>query len=204
LYKTANQLGICLNFHPICSLVEDLNKSVWRELHQLYPSPIINASFALHHIGNLGGVDVRNQILKRLRAMNPIGLVLSEPNIDHMEQDFEKRFYNCWNHFNITFDVIDELDLAPQEKDALKVSFFGREIADILGNPEDQRVERHETAKSWLRRLKECGYKPYQAVVLPDTSSSVVKAVKHEGHIGLDYGTETIVSVICAVPDTTP
>jgi hypothetical protein len=101
----------------LCTATFSPNNRSGTEL--LYRSPIIHASFALHHIQDRTGVDARNQVLQRLRTLNPVALVLSEPNVDHMEKDYVKRFYNCWSHFGITFEVIDALGFEQKDKDAL-------------------------------------------------------------------------------------
>jgi hypothetical protein len=121
--------------------------------------PAINAAFALHHIADdPQGRDQRSAVLARLHALQPRCLVLAEPDSDHLEPRLQARFGNCFRHFGAVFAALDALPLEQADRDALKVGFFGREVADILGPDERQRSERHESADSWTRRLVQAGF----------------------------------------------
>lgn len=207
LYQVCSQRGIDFEFRGIHNVVECLSDDERQLIRDAGPRPIINASFALHHIQDIDQHNVRDAVLMLLRSLDPAALVLSEPCSDHLCRNLRQRFVNCWAHFGATFRVIDELDIEQRDKDSLKVGFFGREISDILGNPEDTRTERHEHVDSWLARLRRSGYRPslpLTPTVSADTRSDArphIDAAVHDGYIGLDYQGETIVSVICAVPD---
>lgn len=199
--SAARELGVELDFHPVCRSVERLDDEDWASLGELCRTrPAINGSFAFHHIADVDGRDVRNDVFLRLRTLNPLALVLSEPNVHHLEPDFGLRFANCWHHFRATFEVIDALPIKEQQdKDALKACFFGREIADILGTPEHMRSERHESSASWLRRLAETGFVPCLDVQLPPPGP-VIRATARNGYATLDYDHEPLVAVLAAAP----
>lgn len=65
---------------------------------------VVNASLALHHIQSS---ENREKVLGQIKAVKPIGFFLIEPNVDHFETAFLKRFYNCYNHFYALFQTID-------------------------------------------------------------------------------------------------
>jgi hypothetical protein len=154
----ARKAGLPVTFHPFLRAAEAITVDEWHMIRAACTArPVINASFALHHVGDVGGKDVRNDVLRRLRWLDPKLCVLSEPNVHHYEKDFLRRFHNCWEHFSVAFAAVDRARAARRHKNALKVCFFGREIADILANPEEQRSERHESTASWLGRLAETG-----------------------------------------------
>ncbi len=200
LRRAAESLGVELAFHRVCNVAEGLTRDDWGRLAELSHSrPAINASFALHHIADVDGRDVRDDVLLRLRSLDPCVLVLSEPNVHHLERDFLRRFRHCTHHFGITFAVIDELPIDQRDKDALKVCFFGREIADILGNAEESRSERHESTASWLARLSAAGFAPSMDVELPP-SSAVIGVTRRDGYVTLDAGDEPLVAVMGAAP----
>lgn len=196
----ASKLGVDLSFVGLCNVVERLAQNDWRRVAEICRGrPAINASFALHHVSDVEGRDARDDVLLRLRSLNPSLLVLAEPNVDHLEPDFMRRFENCFHHFSTTFRVVDRLPIGREHKDAIKVFFFGREITDILGGSEGERSERHEIAASWLRRLARTGYGTRVGVdALP--SGPLVGVTHRGGHVTLDFETEPLVAVVCAYP----
>ena len=119
----------------------------------------MNAAFALHHIAERpSNVNPRDAFFLQLRRWEPRGVVLCEPNSDHHRSPIRERFHNCWRHFFLTFQLIEELDISRQEKNAMKL-FFSREIEDIVGTlDETRRFERHELTELWLGRLERAGF----------------------------------------------
>jgi GRAS domain family len=160
------------------------------------PNLIVNASLALHHIQTN---EKRTQVLEQIKLLNPAGLFLIEPNVNHFEPSFLKRFCNCFNHFYALFKTIDGLDIHPNEKSALKL-FFGREMEDIIGKPEVERFEKHEPAASWINRLKLLDYEMKSDLLkLPVSLEAGVQIAHHtEGFIGFTFEKETVLSIIYA------
>lgn len=196
------EVGIAVDFVAICSTAEALSEAGWAQIAQACTSaPVINASFALHHIADDGQAqDQRTDVLRKLHALRPRTLVLAEPNVDHHEPDLLRRFDNCWAHFSVAFSVIDALGLAPEDRDALKASFFGREIHDILGNPEALRTERHETTAAWMDRLESAGFQLRQPFSLPPLRPGSITAHAERGRVSLNHGPVTLVSLLAGVP----
>ncbi len=54
---------------------------------------IVNASLALHHIQSS---TKRAQVIAAVKQLNPKAFILIEPNVNHFEKDFSKRFMNCY------------------------------------------------------------------------------------------------------------
>ena len=113
-----------------------------------------NASFALHHIRQ---ATQRKAVFETLKALPVKALALSEPNSDHYEINYLKRFQNCVHHYGILFELIDKLPVTATEKAALKL-FFSREIDDVLGNTEAVRVEKHYATGQWIQLFAETGF----------------------------------------------
>ncbi|MEM9808414.1 MAG: GRAS family protein, partial [Cyanobacteria bacterium P01_D01_bin.56] len=84
ILATAHGLPFEVTFTPFCNGIEDLDNQAWQQLSHQCNCPIINASFALHHICDIAGQDVRTAVLQRLHQLNPALIVLSEPNTDHL------------------------------------------------------------------------------------------------------------------------
>lgn len=128
------------------------------EICQLLPSKYdglyANASFALHHIQT---AEDRKLVFENLKKLKVDAFVLSEPNSNHFEKNYQKRFENCVNHYGTLFRIIDTLAITNQEKSALKL-FFSREIDDVLGNAEDVRVEKHYATEQWVSLFEETGF----------------------------------------------
>lgn len=207
--QTAERLGANLSFFGIVGKAEQLTPSDWRRIAQACTArPVVNASFALHHIADAAdGSDLRDGVLAQLRRLNPECLVLAEPDVDHLEPHFFSRFVNCFRHFAAVFETLDKLPLDAFERDALKAGFFGREIADILGSPDGLRSERHESAAAWMRRLRAAGFDlspmAQSAFASPD-DRAVVTLQQRQGHMSLDAFNVPVVALFVARPETSP
>lgn len=203
LQAQAARLGLNLTFHGFAAAAEALDDAAWQQIATVGgASPAINAAFALHHIADDGqGRDQRNAVLRRLRALQPKCLVLAEPDVDHLEPRFFQRFRNCFAHFGGVFRVLDALPLQQAERDALKVGFFGREIADILATPESLRSERHECAAAWFQRLAATGFAVRPAGVPLGASGHPAVVAELRGlRVALSTGNEPLVSIFVAEP----
>ena len=197
--EAAFKLGIEMKFVPFCKGIEDLTSREWDDLKQSCQNPVINASFALHHIRDINRQDVRTLALQRLRSLNPALLVLSEPNVNHLKKDFSERFLNSWRHYGTMFRLIDSLSLNQGDKNALKACFFGREVIDVLAVSEENRTERHEETASWLHRLRTSGFRLKTPQLDPEfRHSSSVDINLTPDYFSFEYDGEPIVSVMCA------
>ncbi|MEO0536111.1 MAG: GRAS family protein [Cyanobacteria bacterium P01_A01_bin.123] len=199
ILATAHGLPFEVTFTPFCNGIEDLDNQAWQQLSHQCNCPIINASFALHHICDIARQDVRTAVLQRLHQLNPTLIVLSEPNTDHLEPDFRTRFHNCWRHYSSVFNMIDALGIDEQSKAGLKTCFFGREVIDVLKVDNTTRVERHETAASWVNRLKQSGY-TLQTPFIDDLIISPILSIHKQAdrYLNFDYEGVPLVSLICA------
>lgn len=198
LADAAEGLGVELEFVPVHKVIEDLDDEDWASF-AAYDAPlVVNAAFAAHHVRCTDGSSLRDDLFRRLRTLDPDAVVLSEPNSDHHTSSLRDRFENAWAHFGLTFRLIDELGVGTDESAAMKM-FFAREIEDILANDEDARCERHEPVDVWVERLRRAGFTPYADLDLVRAfRHDAVRVSAREGYVGLDYGDETLVAVICA------
>ncbi|WP_239635242.1 GRAS family protein [Paenibacillus sp. H1-7] len=205
--ETAYQAGIPLLFKPVPVEIERLTPSDWKQFSAHDGRLLVNATFAMHHIGDFGtsGIhSVKTAVLQSIRELQPSCIVLCEPDSDHQTPDTLQRFTNCWEHFSTLFRLIDSLDLSDEENRILKI-FFGREIEDIIASPEQARFERHETTNRWIGRLQHAGFTscPYMRLYASRTFEKM-NATSSPWHIGLGMGSTNLVSVIAAVPDNQP
>lgn len=201
LSNAAREVGITLRFRGIPKVIEALDEDDWHLLRDNPGPRVVHAAFALHHMA--AGVD-RQDIFHRLRAVEPSAVVLCEPNSDHATDSLLQRFQNVWHHFSHNFDLVDELDLPPRERNGIKL-FFGRELEDILGTVDDtQRYERHERVETWLERLRNAGFSPAPARLLEGSWSFPHPAVHVRpgpGYVGVGFREEMLVPVLCATAE---
>ena len=154
LQKIQNE-KLKLNFIKICGFAEEQNyNEIMDQVPNTSDTLIINASFALHHIGS---EKKRQSLFKKLKSINPNLLLLSEPNVDHFCPDLKQRFQNCFKFFKMNFEIIDSQNISEDEKLGLK-NFFCREIKDIIGNDESTRVEKHTPSDDWIQMLEEANF----------------------------------------------
>lgn len=198
LAETAGELGLELEFHPVHKVVEELDEEDWRMFASFDAPLFVLGAFAVHHVRSAPGERARDALFRRLRALNPDAVVLCEPSSNHDSPSLVERFEAAWHHFGLTFRIIDGLEVSDREKAAMKM-FFAREIEDILANAEETRCERHEPVGAWVTRLREAGFTPcaeWGAVGHP--AAGPVRVAARDGYLGLDYGDETLVAILCA------
>lgn len=196
----ADEVSFKLEFVPLKGFVQEMKQDDLHKVIGRYEGDIIiNASLALHHIQSL---EERINVISILRSLNPIGVVLTEPNSDHFEPNFNRRFQNCYQHFYHIFQVIDNLPVESKAKNGLKL-FFGREIEDILGKSNEERYEKHEPAFRWIEKLSSCGFIVRNEFLdtLPSINSGIELGFMDEGFLGFTYKKETVLSIIYAEPN---
>ena len=198
LAEAALTLGVDLEFHAVHRVVEELDDADWRFFASFGAPMVVLGAFAVHHVRSGAGGNARDAFFRRLRALEPDAVVLCEPSSNHDSPSLRERFQAAWQHFGLTFRIIDGLEVADAAKSAMKM-FFAREIEDILANAEETRCERHEPVDAWVRRLRDAGFTPCAdfGIVAGPTSGPVRVAVRN-GYLGLDYADETLVAILCA------
>lgn len=201
LEDAGKRMNIDLVFHSFVSTIEDLSKEDWLLIGQGNEPLLVNAAFSMHHMRDREGeANTRNAIMRKIVEWRPISFVLCEPYSNHHTADLQERFLNCWHHYSLLFQLINELSITAEEKVGLKL-FFAREIEDILGNTEECRTEKHEKAEDWLKHLTGAGFVPCNVDLRPvENRNTKVQCTIKDGYISLDYAGESIVSILCVSP----
>ena len=203
LQGAAASLGVALEVRPVLAVAEQLTDADWARIQDAPRPLVVLSSFAAHHVRDRQHADgvaacARDALFSRLRTLDPLGVVLCEPNADHHTPSFQRRFESCWNHFGLTFDLIERLDIAAGDKGAMKM-FFAREIEDILANAEEARCERHEPVAVWADRLRRAGFTPYDRLdFVRGYADPFIRVSAQQGYVGLDHQDQTLVAVLCA------
>ena len=204
LMGVAQEVGLSLEFEAVESPVEDVAPATWARWRGVRRPLVVNAAFALHHVaeGVPGEGEARDRVLARVASLEPVGVVLCEPNVDHHRAPARERLVNAWHHFSRVFRLLDTLEVPGDERRAMK-RFFGREVDDIVGTVnEAERCERHETATSWWERLERAGFTPGGAMeaVRPSGLHPAVGLRAEGGTVGITFRDDVLVAVLAAVP----
>ena len=150
--------------------------------HGLEPVLVVHSAYALHH---LTGTVERDTIIEEIGRLKPDLFLLCEPSVDHMDHGYARRVCTCYEHFQQVLGLVDE-SCAPEHADVIKNVFFKREIDDIMGTLEGQRVERHEPRDAWLQRLQNCK-------LLKPTNVNIV--IKKDG--AASFGKNCLLEMTC-------
>lgn len=199
--QCARECAITVHIRAVPKLAEELDEHDWSALREHRGTLVINESFTLHHVSDdVDGADGRDLVLARIRALEPELFVATEPDVDHDTMRLSERLAHCHQHFRSMFAQIDRLDIAENDKAAIKVCFFGREMEDILGAPDATRAERHDRAHRWLERIRESGMKPVDLseLNLPAPEVPGVELFTRDGHLSLGFAGEPLLAVLAA------
>jgi hypothetical protein len=198
IQQAAEKASFSVEFVPIVSLVEDLAREAFsRALPGEYDKLLINSSLTIHHLPT---IPQRQSFFKLMRSLQPDALLLTEPHSDHFEPDWRWRTLNAYNHYRAAFGVIDGLNIDTASKNGLKL-FFGREIDDVVGNPDNRRFEKHQEAQAWVRYLQESGFQLRSDFEIPTTlpPSPINLQTKPDGYLAMEYEGVTVLSIFQAI-----
>ncbi len=161
-----------VEYVSVCAFAEAVDASVWNGIRE-HDTNVLGAisAFTLHHIPT---AEKRSAVIRQVADCNPELFVLLEPDADHFTEHLPARLMNCFHLFDGIFKQVDQNELSPAEAQAIKYTFFGREIQDILSLREEKRSEKHERADVWAGRLQEAGFR-LQPVPAPDGRKSPFK-----------------------------
>ncbi|MCG8569520.1 MAG: GRAS family protein, partial [Spirochaetes bacterium] len=120
--ELAKEADFTIRFHPYTDFLENFTEKDFNKIKELGNGALfINSAFSMHHIAHpLHDTEKRTEIFKKLAQLKPLLFTLAEPNSDHDVEKISKRLHNCWQHFSIVFDLIDEANIEPVHKFMIK------------------------------------------------------------------------------------
>ena len=126
---------------------------------------LVQSAFTMHHLSK----ENRQLALKNVvESCKPHAFVLSEPNVNHLELNYQFRVANALGMFSLLHELIHkDPKLSVDERFAVWNTFFGKEIVDIVGTSEDARSEKHEPVENWIRRGQVSGLKLSDQALAP-------------------------------------
>jgi SAM-dependent methyltransferase len=120
------------------------------ESAQLCEVRLVHSAFTMHHLSKENRQLALQNIIK---CCKPHAFVLSEPNVNHLEVNYERRVTNALGMFSLLHELIHkDQQLSKEERFAVWNTFFGKELVDIVGRNEDARSEKHEPISQWIQR----------------------------------------------------
>ncbi len=126
---------------------------------------LVQSAFTLHHLSRENRQLALNNVIQ---GCKPHAFVLSEPNANHLEENYHVRVSNALGMFSMLHELIfADPKLSPDERFAVWNTFFGREIVDIVGTSEDARSEKHEPITNWIQRGQVAGLKLSEEALAP-------------------------------------
>ncbi|RLN25690.1 DELLA protein RGL1-like [Panicum miliaceum] len=100
-----------------------------------------------------------NSVLQTIRRLSPKAFVLVEQDAGHNGPFFLGRFMEALHYYAAVFDALDAALPRYDARRARAEQFhFGAEIRNVVGCEGAARVERHERADQWRRRMSRAGF----------------------------------------------
>ncbi|XP_010061376.2 scarecrow-like protein 18 [Eucalyptus grandis] len=159
----AQSLGLEFQFCPLLLPHDALSVA----LHAAIPSEIstlpdealaVNCVLCLHRLLKDDAREL-SIFLRKIKALRPRVVTVAEREASHNHPMFLQRFVEALDHYTAVFDSLEAtLPPSSRERLALEQAWFGREIADIIGEEGEGRLERHERFESWEVLLRSSGF----------------------------------------------
>ncbi|CAO2182012.1 unnamed protein product [Urochloa humidicola] len=100
-----------------------------------------------------------NSVLQTVRKLSPRAFVLVEQDAGHNGPFFLGRFMEALHYYAAVFDALDAaLPRYDARRARVEQFHFGAEIRNVVGCEGAARVERHERADQWRRRMSRAGF----------------------------------------------
>ncbi|KAJ1286691.1 hypothetical protein BS78_03G371300 [Paspalum vaginatum] len=100
-----------------------------------------------------------NSVLQTIRKLSPKAFVLVEQDAGHNGPFFLGRFMEALHYYAAVFDALDAaLPRYDARRARVEQFHFGAEIRNVVGCEGAARVERHERADQWRRRMSRAGF----------------------------------------------
>ncbi|KAK1318374.1 DELLA protein GAI1 [Acorus calamus] len=158
LVDFARGLGLELEFRAITTSLEDLRpEDVGAEKGEAL---VVNSVLELHHVVKESR-GALNSVLRTVHGLAPRVLVLVEQDVNHNGPFFMGRFMEALHYYSAVFDALDmALPRYDTRRAKMEQFYFAEEIRNIVSCEGPARVERHERADQWRRRMSRAGFQP--------------------------------------------
>lgn len=179
LENFASGLGLDLEFFGISTDLENLKP----EEFAIEEGEAVAISSVLQmHCVVKESRGVLNSVLRVIHALSPKVFVLVEQDSSHNGPFFLGRFMEALHYYSAVFDSLDAL-LPRYDTRRAKVEqfYYAAEIRNILSCEGPARVERHERADQWRRRMSRAGFQASPVRMVDRVREWVEGATECEG-----------------------
>lgn len=204
LEQYACSLGLNFEFSVVESNLENLNagdiKLVEGEVL------VINSILHLHCVVKESR-GALNSVLQKLHQLSPKYLILVEQDSSHNGPFFLGRFMEALHYYSAIFDSLETmLPRYDTRRAKMEQFYFAEEIKNIVSCEGPARVERHERADQWRRRMSRAGFqsapikKVTQAKQWLDQNMKVCEGytvVEEKGCLILGWKSKPIIAASC-------
>ncbi|KAK2648075.1 hypothetical protein Ddye_015564 [Dipteronia dyeriana] len=119
---------------------------------------IVNSILQLHCVVKESR-GALNSVLQKIHELSPRVLVLVEQDSSHNGPFFLGRFMEALHYYSAIFDSLDAvLPKYDTKRAKMEQFYFAEEIKNIVSCEGPARVERHERADQWRRRMSRAGF----------------------------------------------
>lgn len=148
---------LSLRFNSVTRSVDELT----RESIGCDPDETLVAilAFRLHRVPDesVSVENLRDELLRRVRAMNPRVVTLAEQELSSNTAPFAARVSDCVSYYGA---VMESLELARESPERARVEeAVGRKMANAVACEGRERVERCEVFGKWRARMGMAGFK---------------------------------------------
>uniref|UniRef100_A0A453G3N5 DELLA protein GAI1 n=1 Tax=Aegilops tauschii subsp. strangulata TaxID=200361 RepID=A0A453G3N5_AEGTS len=152
----AEELGMCLEFRAVDRTLESLHvDDLCIDAHE---AVAINSVLELHCVVKESR-GALNSVLQTIRKLSPKAFVLVEQDAGHNGPFFLGRFMEALHYYAALFDALDAaLPRYDARRARVEQFHYGAEIRNVVGCEGAARVERHERADQWRRRMSRAGF----------------------------------------------
>jgi hypothetical protein len=156
LKSYAEALGMRLEFRAVGSSLESLHVD---DLGVRADEAVaVNGILELHCVVKESR-GALNSVLQTIRKLSPRAFVLVEQDAGHNGPFFLVRFMEALHYYAALFDALDAaLPRYDARRARVEQFHFGAEIRNVVGCEGAPRVERHERADQWRRRMSRAGF----------------------------------------------
>ncbi|KAI5007100.1 hypothetical protein ZWY2020_047048 [Hordeum vulgare] len=152
----AEDLGMSLEFRAVDRTLESLHvDDLGIDAHE---AVAINSVLELHCVVKESR-GALNSVLQTIRKLSPKAFVLVEQDAGHNGPFFLGRFMEALHYYAALFDALDAaLPRYDARRARVEQFHYGAEIRNVVGCEGAARVERHERADQWRRRMSRAGF----------------------------------------------
>lgn len=180
----AHSLGLNFLFSVVESNLENLRP---KDIKVLEGEVIaINSILQLHSVVKESR-GALNAVLQKLHELLPKAFVLLEQDSSHNGPFFLGRFMEALHYYSAIFDSLDAMLPRYDTKRAkIEQFYYAEEIKNIVSCEGLARVERHEKAHQWRRRMSRAGFQPAPIKMLTQAKQWLGKFEGCEGYTLVD------------------